>query len=122
MKNKKKLRTLLLLALYFLIAFGVYALFLKYESMVGTILYLVLAAGLTLAYYIVNRGFGQPITDPDQLPKEWSAKKKCDYVAHVTARHEKARLILYVLLPVVLVLMLDMINIFVLDNFRNLFS
>lgn len=122
MKNKRKLRTLLLLALNFILLFAVYQLFLRAESMIGTYLYLGAAAALTVAYYIINRGFGNPITDPALLPESWSNKEKSDYVEQVKNRHEKAKKLLYWLLPIAVVLLIDFANIFLLDSLRGMLS
>lgn len=120
MKNKRKLRTLLLLALNFILLFAVYQLFLRAESMIGTYVYLIATAALTVAYYIINRGFGKPITDASLLPESWSYKEKCDYVETVTIRHEKAKKLLYWLLPLVVVLLIDFADIFLLDSLRGM--
>ena len=120
MKNKRKLRTLLLLALNFILLFAVYQLFLRAESMIGTYVYLIATAALTIAYYIINRGFGSPITDASLLPDTWSYKEKCDYVETVKIRHEKAKVLLYWLLPLVVVLLIDFADIFLLDTLRGM--
>ena len=120
MKNKRKLRTLLLLALHFILLFAVYRLFLRAESMIGTYVYLIATAALTIAYYIINRGFGSPITDASLLPASWSYKEKCDYVEHVRARHESAKKILYWLFPLILVLLIDFVSVFLLDALRGM--
>ena len=120
MKNKRKLRTLLLLALHFILLFAVYQLFLRAESMIGTYVYLIATAALTIAYYIINRGFGSPITDASLLPDTWSYKEKCDYVETVKIRHEKATVLLYWLLPLVVVLLIDFADIFLFDTLRGM--
>ena len=122
LKNKRKLRTLLLLALNFILLFAVYQLFLRAESMIGTYVYLIAAAALTVAYYIINRGFGNPITDAALLPDSWSYKEKCDYVEMVKIRHEKAKGLLYWLLPLAVVLLIDFADIFLLDSLRGILS
>ena len=120
MKNKRKLRTLLLLALNFILLFAVYQLFLRAESMIGTYVYLIATAALTIAYYIINRGFGSPITDASLLPDTWSYKEKCDYVETVKIRHEKAKKLLYWLLPLAVVLLIDFADIFLFDTLRGM--
>ena len=122
MKNKRKLRTLLLLALNFILLFAVYQLFLRAESMIGTYVYMIATAALTVAYYIINRGFGSPVTDASLLPESWSYKEKCDYVETVKIRHEKAKVLLYWLLPLAVVLLIDFANIFLFDSLRGILS
>ena len=109
---KKKLKILLILIVNFILLFALYQIFLRMQVMVGTYLYYIAAAGLVIAYFIINRGFGSPITDASELPEEWDFKKKADYIADVTARHEKAKKLLYVLFPIVIVLMIDIITLF----------
>ena len=120
MKNKSKLRTLLLLALNFILLFAVYRLFLRAESMIGTYVYLIATAALTVAYYVINRGFGGPIADASLLPESWSYKEKCDYLEMVKNCHEKAKLLLYWLLPLVMVLLIDFADIFLMDTLREM--
>ena len=122
LKNKRKLRTLLLLALNFILLFAIYQLFLRAESMIGTYVYLIATAALTVAYYIINRGFGNPITDPALLPESWSYTEKCDYVEMVRIRHDKAKGLLYWLLPLVVVLLIDFANIYLFDSLRGMLS
>jgi hypothetical protein len=121
-RDRSKLWILLFLALNFVIAFAVYQLFLRAESMIGTYVYLGAALVLTLAYCIVNRGFGRPISDPAALPDEWSAEEKSAYIADAARRHEIAKKLLYVLFPVVVVLMIDMIQLFVLPSVAAMFG
>jgi len=116
MQKNKKLRTLLLLILNFIILFAVYQVFLRLESLVGTALYLAAAAVLIVAYYIINRGFGRPETDPDSLPKAWSPQKKCEYIDERKAAHERAKFLLYWLLPITVVLAVDFIGLFLWDG------
>lgn len=120
--QKKKLRILLLLILNFIILFAVYQLFIQLESVIGTILYLIAAAVLTVAYYVLNRGFGNPMTDPDTLPKTWTPVEKCAYIEKVTAAHERAKKLLYWLFPLILVLGIDFVNLFLLDGIRESLS
>ena len=108
-------RTLLFLLLNFVIVFVVYRIFLYFELVIGMILYLAAAAILAIVYYTVNRGFGKPITDPDDLPKAWSAAEKTAYLADTAKRSEAARKILLWLFPIVLTLLIDITNLFLLE-------
>ena len=119
---KKKLRTLIYLVLNFVIVFSVYQLLLRMQWTWGMIVYLLAAAALTVGYFVMNRGFGNPITDPAALPEAWSAAEKTEYIARVTACHERAKKLLYWLLPVVLTLMIDVIELFLSDTLRALFG
>jgi len=68
-----------------------------------------------VAYFVINRGFGKPITDPADLPEKWSAKEKSAYMADAARRHQKARYLLLWLIPFVLTVMFDMTWLFILD-------
>ena len=120
--KKSSLRILLFLALNFIILFAVYQLFLRLEWMFGTILYLLAAAALTVAYYIVNRGFGKPDIDPDTLPADWNPQKKSAYIEERRAAHERAKKILYWLFPLILVIGIDFIDLFLADGIRDALS
>ena len=120
--GKRKLRTLLIVAVNFILLFALYQLMLRLQWIAGTYLYLAAAAALTVAYYIVNRGFGRPVTDADAMPSSWSAKEKCDYAAFVQKRHESAKKILYWLFPILLTLLLDCIDVFLLDSLRGILT
>ena len=120
--KKKPLRILLLLVLNFVILFAVYQIFLKMESMLGTILYLIAAAVLTVVYYVMNRGFGKPEIDPDTLPADWNPQKKCAYIDERRAAHERAKKLLYWLFPLILVIGIDFIDLFLLDGIRDSLS
>jgi len=118
MRNKK-LRTLLLLILNFVILFAVYQLLLHFELLIGTILYMIAAAVLIGAYYVINRGLGAPTEDTSSLPPSWSPQKKCAYIEERKQAHEKAKKLLYWLFPLILVLGIDFFNLFLLDSIRQ---
>lgn len=120
--KKKNLRTLGLIVLNFVILFGVYQVLLKLESLVGTVLYLLAAGALAVAYYVINRGFGSPTEDASALPADWSPVKKEEYLESRRAAHERAKKLLYWLLPLILVLGIDFIYLFLGDTLRALFS
>lgn len=116
MQKKKNFRTLLLLVLNFIILFAVYQLFLRLELLWGTALYLIAAAALSIAYYVINRGFGRPEIDPESLPKAWPPQKKCEYIEERNAAHARAKKLLYWLFPIVVVLAIDFIGLFLWDG------
>ncbi len=111
-QTKRVLKRLAVLAVNFILLFALYRIFLKLQWPVGTYLYYVAAAGLFIAYFTINRGLGKPVTDPQELPDEWTHKEKSDYIARVTAAHERAKKLLYVLMPLIAVLMIDIITLF----------
>ncbi len=111
-KTKRIITRLAVLALNFILLFALYRIFIRLLWPGGTYLLYVAAAALFVAYFVMNRGLGKPVTDPQELPDEWTHKEKSDYIAKVTAAHERAKKLLYVLLPLVAVLMIDIISLF----------
>lgn len=118
----KKWRILVYLVLNFFILFAVYRLFIRMGSTVGMILYMVAAAALTVAYYIMNHGFGKPEVGEDDLPAAWSHTEKCAYIDKLARDHERAKKLLYWLFPLILVLGLDVIDLFLLDGIKDALS
>ncbi len=108
-------KTLLLLVLNFAIVFTVYQLLVNLHPFAGTILYIVAAAALAIAYYVINRGFGAPVTDDAELPASWSPVQKCAYVEDARARFEKAKKLLLWFFPVILTLLFDVTYLFLLE-------
>lgn len=120
--KKSALRIFLLLILNFVILFAVYQIFLRLGSMLGMILYLLAAAVLTVVYYVMNRGFGKPDIDPAALPADWNPQKKCAYIEERKAAHARAKKLLYWLLPLILVIGIDFIDLFLLDGIKDSLS
>ena len=108
-------KKLLFLVLNFAVCFTVYQLLLHLHPFAATILYTAAALVLAIAYYIINRGFGAPVSDGDSLPESWSPVEKCAYVEEARARHERAKGLLLWFFPVVLTLLLDVTYLFLLS-------
>lgn len=109
---KRGLKKLAILALNFILLFAVYRIFIRLQWALGTHLFYVAAAGLFIAYVVINRGLGKPVTDPAALPDEWTHKEKSAYIEKVTAAHERAKRLIYVLLPLLVILMIDVVTVF----------
>lgn len=116
-----KVKTLLLLVLNFVLLFALYRILLAMEWTFGMILYMVAAGALVVAYYVINQGFGKPEETAESLPDTWNAQEKSAYLAHRTAQHERAKHLLYWLLPIILVLGIDFLCIFLPEWFGGLF-
>lgn len=86
---------------------------------IGISVYLVAAAALFCIFYAM-RGFTLNVkpTNPNELPDEWSPVKKAEYLSHESHRRERADKILYFLLPMVLTIIINYIELF-LPTFLN---
>lgn len=121
MKNKK-IRTLLVLLGNFVLLFALYQLLLQLQLTIGTILYIVAAGVLLIAYCAINGGFSRPDIGEEDLPSDWSPSEKCAFLDEAKARHKKANKLLYWLLPLILVIAIDFIGLFFSDFIRQVFS
>ena len=102
--------TLLLLFVYYLcIGFG--------WAKPVMIIYMVIPAGLLIAYLIYNRGFVYKDVTPDMLPAEWSAEQKSAILEDSRTRVERSKWLLAVLIPFVLVLLADALYLYVWCDF-----
>lgn len=81
-----------------------------------SIVYSALAGGLFIAYFILNGcSFDKEPRKWDELPEKWSDEQKKDFLAKQPERKEKAKNLLYILMPVVLTLLISYIGL----NFFN---
>ena len=76
-----------------------------------TIVYGVAAAGLFIAYFILN---GCTLENRDrtaeELPARWTEEKKADFLEKQPERRRRAKTLLYVFLPVVVTLLVSYIE------------
>lgn len=80
-------------------------------------LYVAAAGTLILAYFIYNRAFtGRGVTY-EMLPDAMSDAEKRKYLADVAERERKSRWIIMVIFPIIIPLMIDMLKIFVIDQY-----
>lgn len=101
------------LCLNFLLLFGLLRLIIQFAKVqnsptmyyVGVSLYFTAAAVLALLYFIWN-GFTlqKEMPTPDVLPKDWDPARRQAYLVRLAKTKEKAKKLLYVLFPMVLVL------------------
>lgn len=77
------------------------------------IIYMVIPAGLLIAYLIYNRGFVYKDVTADMLPAEWSEEKKTEILESSRTRAERSKWLLAVLIPFVLVLLADALYLYV---------
>ena len=102
--------TLLLLFIYYLyIGFGL--------AQIVMIVYMVIPAGLLIAYLIYNRAFVYKDVTPDMLPAEWDEARKAAILESSRVRVQRSKWLLALLIPFVLVLMADALYLYVWDGF-----
>lgn len=111
-------KRLLLLALYTVIALGLYFYLIRFSFWkVVVIGYAVIASVLIIAYFIVNRAFTGSGVTYEMLPDTMTHKEKEEYLADVAERERRSRPLLMVIFPVIFTLLIDLFRLFVLDGF-----
>ena len=123
--NKKHTRTLILLIVNTLLFFVVYRVLLYYAAMsdntlgsfVVMVLYLALLLGFVLAYLIYNRFFYRRGLTPEQLPDDWSAEQKTEFLADAERRMARSKWMLLIILPLIVTFLFDAVDLFILDPF-----
>jgi len=107
---KKNVRKLLLLAVNFALIYGFLRLIILLgeklmEPMiyyVGSTVYMVALGVLIIVYFTLNGGtFNTNMPQAEDLPEAWSLTEKQTYLEKCRRRREKAKKLLYVLLPLV---------------------
>lgn len=111
-KRTFNLKLLLIIIAEFLVVFTVYQIFLFFEIAAVMWAYMIISCGLFVAFFAVNRDFSMDIPKEEQLPADWSAEKKLDFVAEVTAHRKKAKIFLIILIPFILTFLFDIISLF----------
>ena len=105
---KKALRKLLVLFLNFIILYGLLRVVITLGERlqmpmiyyIGSSAYMIGLAVLVILFFWWNGGtFDTRLPLPEELPEEWSLTEKRDYLDKRRASIEKARKLLYVLLP-----------------------
>lgn len=83
-------------------------------------LYLTLAAVLTVAYVVYNRGFSRRGVTADMLPDTMSAQEKCEFIADGERRMKKSKWMLTILFPLLVTFGFDIMELFVVDYLKNI--
>lgn len=83
-------------------------------------LYLTLAAVLTVAYVVYNRGFSRRGVTADMLPDTMSAQEKCEFIADGERRMKKSKWMLTILFPLLVTFGFDIMELFVVDFLKNI--
>lgn len=86
------------------------------------IVYMVVFAAVAFTYLIYNRGFSRRRLTPDMLPDTWSYKEKLDFIEDGRVRLEKSKWMLTLLIPLIAIAGYLLVDLYVLPNFKGLFS
>ena len=116
-------RYLILLIVNTLLCFILYRALLVYADMTDStfasflvmVLYMALLLGFGLAYLIYNRFFYRKGITAEQLPEEWSAERKCAFIADGERRLRRSRWMILVLFPLIFTFMIDTFDLFIVD-------
>lgn len=108
-RRKNKLRRLSLLALSFIIIFGIYAAGCRLELKAIIVTYFGLLMALIIAFVILNRGINIEPPEADMLPEDWDPEKKIRYLDMDEKRRKIARMLLYVIIPLLLTFAIDIV-------------
>ncbi len=122
-KTKKALKKLLILFVNFVLLYALLRLIIelgvRFRSpmiyYIGTGAYMLAAAGLLIAYFVLNGfSFGKETPTWDELSAggRWSDEKKADFLRNLPARRAKAKQLLYVLLPIIVTLFVSYMELF----------
>ncbi len=79
-------------------------------------IYLLVGGGLALWFVIYNRGFNTKGKTPDMLPDEIPLSRREEMIREGEARLSRSRWALYVILPLLVTLLVDMIYLFVIPE------
>lgn len=123
MSNMNKSGKLVLLLLANLVAcFVLFFVGAELNFKITFIVYMVVFAAFMFAYVIYNRGFSRRNLTTDMLPDTWSYKEKLDFIEDGQARLERSKWMLTVIIPLIAIAGYLLLDLYVLPNFKGLFS
>lgn len=67
-------------------------------------------------YILYNRGLAGTKLTSDMLPKDWSAEQKKEFMDDYTARRQKSKKALLILVPMIATFFLEVLDIYVLQG------
>lgn len=108
-KRTVKLRRLLLLAVSFIVIYGVYAAGCHFQFKPIVPIYFIALLGLLVAFIILNRGIDTKLPERGDLPEEWSEGQKTDYLERAGKRRVIARRLLFFIIPLLLTFAIDLV-------------
>ena len=121
-KTGRIVSRLLLVILIFAVLFFVYSLSvaLRFYEVVITVYYCLLGAGI-IALFVLYRGVPSKATDPADLPDEWDQNMKESYLEDEKKRRAAAKIIAMFVFPLVLVVFVDLVDLYFGDVINRLF-
>ena len=124
-QNKKgeNRRNLILLAVNTLLCFVLYRTLLFYADLTDKtfgaflvmVLYTALLLGFTLAYLIYNRFLWRKGLTAEQLPADWSAERKCAFLADGERRLRRSKWMMLIIIPLLFTFLMDTLELFILE-------
>ncbi len=118
-------KLLLILALNTIIFCGLYYYIINYlPNYSGTIMiiYAISLSAMIIAYFVYNKGILKKHITEDMLPSEWSFEEKTEYIRQIKQRAKNSKWMLTIIFPLIITFAIDIINLFLLDSFKNIFS
>lgn len=79
-------------------------------------IYSVITLSAAVWYILYNRGLAGTNLTSDMLPKEWSAEQKKEFMDNYTARRQKSKKALLILIPMIATFFLEVLDIYVLQG------
>lgn len=107
--KKNRLRQFILLALSFIVIYGIYAAGCRAEFKPVVPLYLGLLLVLLTAFIILNRGFDAKPPGREMLPDLWDEERKDAYLLADGRRRKIARFLLFFIIPLLLTFAFDLV-------------
>lgn len=107
--KKRKFRQLGLLALFFIVIYGIYAAGCQFEFKPIVPIYMGLLLVLLITFVILNRGFDTKPPERNLLPDDWGDEKKTVFLAADKKRKKIARILLFIIIPLLLTFAFDII-------------
>lgn len=118
-KGLRSLGKIALLLLNFALIYGLLRLIIevsvKYNEAwiyyLGTAVYAVAFCALFIAFFVLNGfSFSKEMREADELPCKWTEERKADFLAKQPERKERARRLIYLILPLVLTFVVSFIE------------
>lgn len=116
-KLKRKIpgKKLLILSASLIVIFSVYQIAIYFYAEWILHAYCIAAGILAVVYIAFNRGM-LTVPDREMLPGDWSEEKKDSFIAEQAVRRKKSSVLLYILIPIILTVVFDMIYIYLTYN------
>ncbi len=74
-----------------------------------------------VSYIVYNKGFTMVNRDANSFPDGWSYEQMCAVTSEGERRKKKSKWMLLIIIPLMFTFMFDMVDLFILDRFRDLF-